>query len=171
MPTRYSIAQRTPLLNTLFAGLACAITLTLAAGPALADPGTLERVEIQGRVIEAPVRYDVTDSCAGIERQLQDALQTTWLRERQAGRVRVQFVMQGNEIEGVRARGWGNSVERSVRNAVNALECGPQASAEARVYRFNIEFVDPYARDYGTARSGTATASAQPTVRVALAKD
>lgn len=37
MSTRYSIAQRTPALNTLFAGLACAIALALSAGPALAQ--------------------------------------------------------------------------------------------------------------------------------------
>ena len=43
MSTRYSIAQRTPLLNSLFAGVACAISLTLTAGPALAAPGDLER--------------------------------------------------------------------------------------------------------------------------------
>jgi hypothetical protein len=38
MSTAYSIAQRTPTINSLFAGLACAITLTLTAGPAMARP-------------------------------------------------------------------------------------------------------------------------------------
>ena len=129
MSTRYSIAQRTPLLNSLFAGLACAATLALTAGPAMASPDSLERVEVRGRVIEAPVRFDVTASCAGIEHQLQDALQTTWLRERMAGRVRVQFVMQDGEIETVRARGWGNKVERSVRDAVRAVIQGLRSEA------------------------------------------
>lgn len=171
MSTRYSIAQRTPLLNSLFAGLACAATLALTAGPAMASPDSLERVEVRGKVIEAPVRFDVTASCAGIERQLQDALQTTWVRERMAGRVRVQFVMQDGEIETVRARGWGNSVERSVRDAVRALNCGPQAAADARIYRFNIDFIDPNDPSYRAAPSATATAAAQPNVRVALARD
>ncbi|WP_422012388.1 hypothetical protein [Roseateles sp.] len=38
MSTVYSIAQRTPALNSLFAGLACAIALALTAGPAMARP-------------------------------------------------------------------------------------------------------------------------------------
>lgn len=171
MSTRYSLAQRTPLLNGVFAALACAATLTLTAGPAMAAPGELARVEVQGRVVEAPVRYDVSTSCAGIERQLQDALQTTWLRERQAGIVRVQFLMQDGEIESVRARGVATSVERSVRQAVNALNCGAQASAEARIYRFNVEFVDPYSPGYRDAVARSEVAGAQPTVRVAFAKD
>lgn len=65
MSTRYSIAQRTPLLNSLFAGVACAATLALTAGPALAAPGDIDRVEISGRVFEAPMRYDVRASCQG----------------------------------------------------------------------------------------------------------
>lgn len=172
MSTRYSIAQRTPLHNSLFAGLACALTLTLTAGPALAAPGELERVQVSGRVVEAPVRYDVTAHCAGLEQQLQDALQTTWLRERMAGRVNVQFVMQGDEIEGVRARGMANRVERSVRKAVSELKCGPQATTEARVYRFRVDFIDPYEPSNAVpASKGNAMASVQPAVRVAIAKD
>lgn len=171
MSIRYSIAQRTPLLNSLFAGLACAATLTLTAGPALAAPSELARVEVQGRVVEAPVRYDVSTACAGLERQLQDALQTTWLRERQAGVVRVQFVMQDGEIESVRARGLALSVERSVRQAVSALDCSAQRSAEARVYRFNVEFMDPYSPGYADAVARSDVAAGQSGVRVALAKD
>lgn len=171
MSNRYSIAQRTPLLNSLFAGAACALTLVLTAGPALAAPGELERVEVRGRVVEAPVRYDVTANCAGIEHQLQDALQTTWLRERMAGRVTVQFVMQDDEIEAVRARGVTNNVERSVRRAVRSLQCGPQVSADARVYRFHVDFIDPNEPGVRAPSSRSATASAQPAVRVALAKD
>lgn len=170
MSTRYSIAQRTPLLNSLFATAACALTLTVTAGPAFAGTNGLERVEVRGKVVEAPLRYDVTANCAGIERQLQDALQTTWMRERTAGRVTVQFLMQGDEIDGVQARGMTNSVERSVLRAVRDLQCGPQTSADARIYRFRVEFVDPYAIETA-ARSSGQVAGAQPAVRVALAND
>ena len=82
MSSRYSIAQRTPLLNTLFAGIACAATLALTAGPAMAAPGDLDRVEISGRVVEAPLRYDVRASCQSAEAQLQANLGKTWARER-----------------------------------------------------------------------------------------
>lgn len=171
MSTRYSIAQRTPLHNTLFAGAALALTLALTAGPALAATGELERVEVRGNVVEAPVRYDVTANCPGIENQLQEALQKTWRQERLEGRVTVQFVMQGDDIESVRARGMINPMNHAVRKAVSRLECGPQTSAAARVYRFHVDFVDPDARDQRGAASRSAVAGAQPVLRVAIAKD
>ena len=166
MSTRYSIAQRTPLLNSLFAGIACAVTLTLTAGPALAAPGDLERVEISGRVYEAPTRFDVREGCANIDEQLQDALQTTWVHERRAGQVKVQLVMDGGEITAVKANGISHTVERSVRHAVNNLHCGAQKTAGAQIYRFRVDFIDPYALPYNR---DTQTASAKPSaVRLAL---
>lgn len=168
MSTRYSIAQRTPLQNSLFAGIACAITLILAAGPALAQSGDLERVEISGRVYEAPTRLDVRANCAHIEEQLQDALQPTWVRERRAGQVKVQLVMEGGEITAVKAKGISHTVERSVRHAVNSLHCGTQTTAGAQIYRFRVDFLDPYAQP---ASSDTQTASAKTSVRLALAAE
>jgi len=169
MSTRYSIAQRTPLLNSLFAAAACAIALTLTAGPALAQSGDMERVEISGRVYEAPTRYDVRAGCADIEEQLQDALQTTWVHERRAGQVKVQFVMDGGEITAVKANGISHTIERSVRKAVNGLHCGAQKTAGAQIYRFRVDFIDPYAQPY---RSGdTQTASAKSGVKLALADE
>ncbi len=165
MSTRYSIAQRTPLLNSLFAGIACAVTLTLTAGPALAAPGDLERVEVSGRVIEAPVRYDLHAGCATIDEQLQNALQTTWERERREGQVKVQVVMDGGDITAVKADGISNSVERSVRNAVNSLQCGQHAAAGTQIYRFRVDFIDPDDRRQrmaGATRAG---------YRLALLKD
>lgn len=168
MSNRHSIAQRTSLQNSLFAGIACAITLTLAAGPALAQPGDMERVEISGKVYEAPTRYDVHASCANIEAQLQDALQTTWVRERRAGQVKVEMVMDGGEITAVKAKGITHTIARSVRNAVNALDCGDQKTAGAHIYRFRVDFIDPYANH--TSRD-TQTASAKSGVKLALAND
>jgi len=168
MSTAYSIAQRTPLINSVFAGIACAATLTLTAGPALAQPGDLERVEISGRVYEAPTRYDVRASCANIEAQLQDALQTTWVRERRAGQVNVQLVMDGGEITAVKANGISHTIARSVRQAVNALDCGTPKVAGAQIYRFSVDFIDPYSRSYS---GDTQTASAKSGVRLALARE
>ena len=56
MSTRYSLSQRTSTQNSLFAALACAITMTLMAGPAMAQSPAMDRVEIHGRVVEAPAR-------------------------------------------------------------------------------------------------------------------
>lgn len=168
MPTAYSIAQRTPALNGLFAGLACAVALTLTAGPALAQPGDLERVEISGKVFEAPTRYDVIESCSGIEQQLQEALEPAWLRNKMvADRVQVQFVMDGGEIAAVKAVGMTYPMARAVRQAVSRLHCG-HSQTTAGIYRFRVDFIDPYGEPQ---RNDTLTASAgQPAaLRIALA--
>ena len=148
MPNRYSIAQRTPALNSLFAGLACAITLTLTAGPALAEPGDLERVEVSGRVIEAPARYDVHAACADLDGQLQSALGRVWADEARYGEVKVQFVVENGEVNAVKAKGISQKIARSVRNAVNRLECNAgTATAGAQIYRFSVDFIDPNGAD------------------------
>lgn len=170
MSKSFSIGHRSPSLNGLFAGLACAITLTLTAGPALAGPAhELARVEVQGRMVEAPVRYDVRAGCAGIEAQLQESLQLAWMRATRFGAVKVQLVMQDNEVADVSAKGISNEVAREVRRAVNRLDCGNSATtaaAGAQVYRFSVDFIDPSSRP-----ADLRTAGGQPGVRVALARD
>lgn len=145
MSFAYSLAQRTPLHNGLFAGLACAIALTLAAGPALAQAEGLERVEVRGRVIEAPARHDVHQACDDLEGQLQSALERTWAVEGRYGEVKVQLVMENGEVGAVQAKGISNRIAHDVRTAVNRLHCGPQATASAQIYRFSVDFVDPQA--------------------------
>jgi hypothetical protein len=169
MSTRYSLAQRTSAHNRLFAALACAITLTLTAGPALAQEPALERVEISGRVVEAPTRYDVRANCPDITEQLGGYLHNTWVRERRYGEVKVNLLMEGGEITAVQARGISHAVSRAVRNAVHKLDCGPQKVAGAQVYRFSVDFVDPYSDEYRN--RDTQTAKGQPAVRIAMSRD
>ena len=146
MSTAYSIAQRTFSLNSLFAGAACAIALALTAGPALAQSTDMGRVEISGRVVEAPLRYDVHASCNDIEGQLQSALESTWAHEARYGEVKVQFVMENGQVGAVQAKGISNIVARDVRTAVNRLHCGPQATASAQIYSFSVDFINPNSR-------------------------
>lgn len=165
MSLRYSIAQRTPAMNTLFAGLACAISLAVTAGPALAQNPEMDRVEVQGRMIDAPVRYDVRAACHGIQTQLEDALQLVWLREARYGEVKVQLVMQGSEIADVSAKGISNSVAREVRRAVNRLDCGDKPLADAQIYRFSVDFIEP------AAPGRSHSEGARPAIRLAYARD
>jgi hypothetical protein len=159
MSTRYSIASRTPLLNSLFAGIACAATLALTAGPALAAPGDFDRVEINGRVVEAPTRYDIRASCQGVETQLQNDLAKTWLRERSYGTVNVKFVIDSGEITAVRARGVSMPVARAVRNAVGKMQC-TNAGSGTFIYNMQVVFVDPEAwRDDTSVADAGATSS------------
>lgn len=163
MSTRYSIARRTPALNGLFAGLACAIALTLTAGPALAQPGDLERVEIRGHVVEAPMHYDVHAACQDIDAQLQSRLDSTWAHEGRYGEVDVQVVMHDGAIGDVEAKGISNSIARAVRKAVSRVDCSQQAGAGAQLYRFTVAFINP------NAPASAQMAAAKPgTVRIAL---
>ncbi|PTT75637.1 hypothetical protein DBR42_28490 [Pelomonas sp. HMWF004] len=165
----FSVAGRTPLQTSLLAGMACALSLALTAGPAMAEttPG-MARVEVQGRMVEAPVRYDVHAACAGLAKQLQNALQTTWVRERRAEQIHVQLVMNDGAIGTVSTRSFSPSISRSVRKAVAALDCGTQAATGTQVYRFRVDFIDPFADTYDRAPQ---TAGAEPAYRIALGKD
>lgn len=150
MSSAYSIAQRTPLINGLFAGLACAIALTLTAGPALAQTADMERVEVRGRVVEAPVRYDVHASCNDLEGQLRGSLEKAWLRADHYGEVKVQFVVENGAVSAVQAKGISGRVASAVTYGVNRLDCSAQNTASAQLYRFSIDFIDPNARSRDT---------------------
>ena len=163
MPKSFSIGHRSLSLNSLFAGMACAITLTLTVGPALAQPTDMERVEVKGRIVEAPARYDVHTACNDLEGQLQSALERTWAVEARYGEVKVQFVMDNGEVSAVQAKGISNIVARDVRHAVNRLHCGKQTTAGVQVYRFSVDFIDPRAP-----ASDTRTARKPGSVRVAV---
>lgn len=123
----------------LFASLA---VLTLAAAPALAQAQALERVEIQGRVVEAAPRYDVHAACKGMEDQLANALHKTWLEEGRYGEVKVQIVLENGRVDAAEASGVSNAVSRKVRAAMHRLDCAQQA-AGTQVYRFSVDFIDP----------------------------
>lgn len=170
MSSRYSLSQRTSTQNSLFAALACAITLTLTAGPAMAQGNKLERVEVSGRLVEAPVRRDIVAQCRDIGAQLNQTLQTSLRRHHAEGSVQVRLLMEEGQITDVKARGMSAPVARAVRNAVQELNCGPQVLADAQIYRFSVDFVDP---DTRRDDSSSRTASAQPviTVAAAVAKD
>lgn len=161
MTQALSIARRSLSPSAL-----AAVVAAVAASPVLADPASeLTRVEVQGRTVEAPVRYDVHAACAGIEAQLQAGLQSAWIRERYSGKVQVQFVMEGDQISAVRAMGSTHSAERSVRNAVKDLRCGPQAKAVPQIYRFRVDFIDPDSQPYRD--TDTQTAGATSGIRIA----
>lgn len=126
--------------------LAATALLTLAAAPAMAQTGAMERVEVRGgRVLETVPRHDVHSACSAIEEELQTALARTWVDEGRYGEVKVQFVLENGRVSTVQARGVSNAVSRQVRAAMHKVDCTSRATADAQVYRFTVDFVDPQA--------------------------
>lgn len=145
--------SRTTFNRSLFAGLAA---LTFAAVPAFAQATELERVEINGHVVEATPRYDVHAACANLDEQLNQALYRAWLEEARYGEVKVQFIVQNGRVEAADAKGISATVARKVRSAMHRVDCSPQ-TAGAQVYRFSVDFINPNAP---VDRSDTRTAGA-----------
>lgn len=134
----------------LFAGLACAALLPLASAPALAQDETLERVEVRGRIVEMPVRYDVSAACVDFEYQFLKALARTWVDDGRYGEVQVQMVLDKGMVDSAEARGFSSSVARQVRRAVHRLDCEGQKAAGPQLYRFVVDFVPESARQGST---------------------
>ena len=159
----YSLAQRTFKHNVLFASAACVMALTLTAGPVFADT-PLDRVEVSGRVVEAPARSDVRASCTRVDAQLQKQLLPTWFRGREPGQVDVRFVVADGHVEAAKARGMSPRVVHDVQRAVRRLDCA-SAPAGTGIYRLRVVFADP------ATQPGDAVASAADSTpyRVAIA--
>lgn len=137
------MSTSTTIARSLLAGIAM---LTLAAGPALAQPDGMERVEVRGgRVLETVPRYDVRAACSALEEELQTALARTYVDEGRYGEVKVQFVLENGRVNTVQARGVSNTVSRQVRAAMHKVDCTSRSTADAQVYRFTVDFVDPQA--------------------------
>ncbi|MFG6443271.1 hypothetical protein [Roseateles sp. LKC17W] len=144
--------------------LAALATLTLAAGPALAQSAMLERVEVQGgRVIETVPRSDVHVACPSIDDELTRALARTWHDTHRFGEVNVQFVLENGQVSAVTAKGVSNTVARSVRSAMYRVDCAAQKTAEAQVYRFTVALIDPNPQGK---RSSDGTRTAARSVRI-----
>lgn len=143
----FSIGQRSFKHNSLFALAAAAISLTLTAAPAFAQAPEqgMERVEVRGRVVEAPARFDVSASCDVAADRVQDELHKAWWHANQYGEMNVQFVVDGGEVIGVRTRGMSMDTMQAVRKAVRRMEC-PNAGSGTHIYRMQVVFVDPDAR-------------------------
>lgn len=130
-----------------FGAAAATIALTAGAAPAADDATQLNRVEVAGQTLAAPIRYDVHAACASIEEDLQRPLYKAWAREQRPAEINVSFVLRGQEISDVRAQGDASGYRQDVRRAVHQLRCASaQASATPQVYTFQVAFLDEAGR-------------------------
>jgi len=128
--------SRLPLTLGLLAGMACGIALSVTR-PSAADPTQV------GRVIEAPVRYDLHASCPHFADQLEAELDHVWARERVFGDVQVRLVIERGRVQAVQTSGRFSLLNHAVRTAAQRLSCGPQAPAGPQTFSFNVSFIDP----------------------------
>lgn len=141
--------------RSLSASLVALTAMTIAAVPAFAQAEELERVEVNGRVIEATPRTDVHAACADLDEQLGKALYRTWLEEASYGEVKVQFVVENGRVGAADAKGISAAVARKVRAAMRRVDCSQQ-TAGAQVYRFSVDFINPNARTGSDTRTAGA---------------
>lgn len=114
----------------------------LLTQPAFADPDALERVEVRGRLVEAPVRYDVHAACEDFDNRFLAAIARHWVDDGQYGEVKVQFVLADGAVQAVRANGISLGTSQSVRRAMQRVTCTAQpVTAAAKVYRFSVDFL------------------------------
>ena len=74
--------------------------------------------------------------------------------------------MDGGNVTAVRTSGMSHQIARTVRNAVNMLECGAkEQTAGAQIYRFRVDFIDPDDSRYSQ------VASAKSGYRIAMANE
>lgn len=125
-------------------GLICALPVTAAlAQQAQAPSADLQRVEVSGQSLPAPMRFDVSHVCPGVAQALQDKLALTAYREDVTALVRVNFRLTGSKIEEVESGSGPQAYRRAARRAVKSLDCVETASSAPQNFTFLISFKRP----------------------------
>ncbi len=109
--------------------LLLALPMTFGIGAAAAETTDLKRVEVHGqRPANAPSRADVRKVCPEVDQSLQSALGRSWSMERRSGEMRVDFMLDGEQVSDVRMDGPLRAVYgKVVRRAMNWMECRSDA--------------------------------------------
>jgi len=128
--------------RTSFSKLAIAalLPMTLSMGAAHAESAvTMKRVEVAGQSNPDIAKLNVSQACPGIEQVLKEELTNQWELYHQPGVVKVQFRLQGEQINSVRARGGPDVYQKPIRRAVNQLNCSDSSGAN-QLYAFELDF-------------------------------
>jgi type II secretory pathway pseudopilin PulG len=128
-------------MNRLFCIAALAL-ITLPAATAWSQTSS-ERVVVtaQRTAVEA-ARRDVNTVCPAIADQLPEVLASAWHNVGQEGTVRVQFMLDGQQVRDVQALSGPRRYARWVRSAMGDMNCRAD-TAQPQAFVFDIRFVDP----------------------------
>lgn len=128
--------------RTSFSKLAIAalLPMTLSMGAAHAEsPVTMNRVEVAGQSNPDIAKLNVSQACPGIETTLKEELGMQWERYQQPGLVKVQFRVQGDQVNTVRTRGGPDVYRQQIRRVVHLLNCSDTSGAN-QLYAFELHF-------------------------------
>ncbi len=124
---------------------ACLLAISMTFGTAMAAtnaPVEMQRVEVAGQKAADIARLDVSAACPAIVQELKTVLSKAFDRHQATGVVKVQFRLQGNEINAVAARGGPTEYRQPIRRAVENLACADKSGGN-QLYAFQLSFSPP----------------------------
>lgn len=102
--------------------------VAIALAPVWALAADLDRVEVTGH----SVRTDVSKACPSIGEELSTHLAPAFTRIDMEGDYRVEFSLQGDKVQGIKASGGqGWDTRRAIRHAMVRVGCQDSATAAA----------------------------------------
>jgi hypothetical protein len=129
--------------SSIKAAALLAISMTFGtAMAAINAPVEMQRVEVAGQKSADIARFDVQAACPAIAQELKAELSKAFERYQSVGVVKVQFRLQGEQINSVAAHGGPSEYRTPIRRAVHQLACADQSGAN-QLYAFELSFSAP----------------------------
>ncbi len=126
--------------SSIKASILLAISMTFGTAMAASNaPVEMQRVEVAGQKAADIARFDVRAACPGIAQEMKSALTKTFDRHQATGVVKVEFRVQGDQINSVAARGGPSEYREPIRRTVKKLSCADSSGAN-QLYAFEISF-------------------------------
>ncbi|MCV2358204.1 hypothetical protein LNV08_04380 [Paucibacter sp. TC2R-5] len=129
--------------SSIKAAFALAITMTFGTAMAAANaPVEMQRVEIAGQKSADIARFDVQAACPTISQEMKSELTSAFDRYQATGLVKVEFRVQGNQINAVAAHGGPSEYREPIRRIVRNLACADKSGGN-QLYAFEVNFTRP----------------------------
>lgn len=129
--------------SSIKAAVLLAISMTFGTAMAASNaPVEMQRVEVAGQKAADIARFDVRAACPGIAREMKSALSTAFERYQAVGVVKVQFRVQGDQVNSVTTSGGPSEYRNPVRKVVRQLACVDNSGGN-QLYAFELSFSQP----------------------------
>jgi hypothetical protein len=124
---------------------ACALAIFMTFGTAMAAanaPVEMQRVEVAGQKSADMARFDVRAACPAITQEIKNELTSAFDRYQATGLIKVEFRLQGNQINAVATRGGPIEYREPIRRIVRNLACTDKSGGN-QLYAFEVNFTQP----------------------------